>query len=698
MPTASKMADVSKINTGTWGNNNPGSFADSHDRSLHASAQPSGKPLAQTGRAVDIAPQSRHRSDSDEQSTSSMDTASTASVAQISTPLRKTPPQNPSGPTTSDNPVSHLPPKQSEGMVANPDGLISQPQMVCAAVKNSWVCHEELIHNQTQQASHKPLSLIGAVTDESLVGGHVVRSARMYSPHSSPDVSIPSRQVGHYHTTVKWSEKDFEPAKQFDECRTSAFHSNLPSHDSNKFKMVSAHNLAEKGQNCKFPTTGPDGIETTPTGGVTLELPDGFHQNWDDPKIKGNPSSHSWAAGPTAADDSESISSCNSGISAASAPTVLVSTGGSWEQASNTGFPLHPHSCDDANIIASSNKPWPPLDKVLMEAVRTALRWMPEDRTIPIFDFSMSEAAAEKNFGVLQSAGFDLQSIIIGDEFSPLRPGSEFRPVSILAPIFEGHPFWPRVSESLSNGASFPLEPSSDTDRLCILERALEYGNHKSASKHSESLLGMLTKEVTKGWHLPLPIDRLWEIPGLVVGPMGLVEQFSIDEEGKIVPKLRMTHDQSFTFKLEAIKSVNQRVLRDSLSRCVFGFALRRMAHNIVATRAIYTTTPILISKLDYKSAYRRMHLHAMSILQSVITTIGLSGDPIALASLQVTFGGRPSPFLFAELSKSTADLANALARCKLWDPKSVRNHHTPPSSANQSSKAPTFHSPNRKP
>lgn len=56
--------------------------------------------------------------------------------------------------------------------------------------------------------------------------------------------------------------------------------------------------------------------------------------------------------------------------------------------------------------------------------------------------------------------------------------------------------------------------------------------------------------------------------------------------------------------------------------------------------------------------------------LQSVITTTGTSEDPIAiLSSLRVTFGCRPSPFLVAELSESTADLANAFAHCKLWDP-----------------------------
>ena len=291
---------------------------------------------------------------------------------------------------------------------------------------------------------------------------------------------------------------------------------------------------------------------------VELELPENFQQDWDIiTRTNGHTRAHSWA-GFTTTDDPESVSSNNSEtFSVASAPTVLDSP--PTPEARATDKPQH-----------ESSKLWPPVDKVLIAAVRTALHWIPEDRTVPIFDFSLSNTAAEKNFAILKSAGFDLQSIIMGDDLSPLRPGSEFRPVGILAPIFEGHPFWPRVRETLSNGADFFLEPIDEADRLKVLDEALEYGNHKSASKHSEALMGMLTKEVAKGWHLPLPIDRLYEIPNLIIGPMGLVEQFSIDEDGNIIPKLRMTHDQSFTYNLEDVKSVNQRVVpehcRDTLN------------------------------------------------------------------------------------------------------------------------------------
>ena len=88
---------------------------------------------------------------------------------------------------------------------------------------------------------------------------------------------------------------------------------------------------------------------------------------------------------------------------------------------------------------------------------------------------------------------------------------------------------------------------------------------------------------------------------------------------------------------------------------------MRRLAHVIVALRWFYLLIEILIRKFDFKSAYRRMHLHVLLALQSVITTQGLTDDPVALASLWVTFGGKPFPFLFSDLSEQVTDLANVL-------------------------------------
>jgi hypothetical protein len=81
----------------------------------------------------------------------------------------------------------------------------------------------------------------------------------------------------------------------------------------------------------------------------------------------------------------------------------------------------------------------------------------------------------------------------------------------------------PAVAEGknlLSHGANLKLESIPETNLFTLLETTMSYGNHKSASLHAATLLPQLQKEVEKGWHLPLPSDKLREIPGMMI--MGL--------------------------------------------------------------------------------------------------------------------------------------------------------------------------------
>ena len=88
---------------------------------------------------------------------------------------------------------------------------------------------------------------------------------------------------------------------------------------------------------------------------------------------------------------------------------------------------------------------WPPDGPRLMAVIKTALEWCPENRIAPVFDFRMSTSAAHANLTTLHKANFDLQGLLMLDESSPTRPGSEFQPVHILEPMFEGHPLWTRM-------------------------------------------------------------------------------------------------------------------------------------------------------------------------------------------------------------------------------------------------------------
>jgi hypothetical protein len=99
---------------------------------------------------------------------------------------------------------------------------------------------------------------------------------------------------------------------------------------------------------------------------------------------------------------------------------------------------------------------------------------------------------------------------------------------SVLSPLLENHPLWPRIFQTIKDS-----------------DDALEYGNHKSARHDGETLLSSLHKEVVKGWQVPIPIWSLRKISDIFVGPLGLADQMNLSEPGERIPALRVTHDVS---------------------------------------------------------------------------------------------------------------------------------------------------------
>jgi hypothetical protein len=81
----------------------------------------------------------------------------------------------------------------------------------------------------------------------------------------------------------------------------------------------------------------------------------------------------------------------------------------------------------------------------------------------------------------------------------------------------------------------------------------------------------MLNDEVMRGWWLLLPREAATSIPNAVVGPVGLVEQDSINEFGEIIPKWRLTHDQSFNVVHNTQRSVNDWLQVEELTTCQSG-------------------------------------------------------------------------------------------------------------------------------
>jgi hypothetical protein len=288
-----------------------------------------------------------------------------------------------------------------------------------------------------------------------------------------------------------------------------------------------------------------------------------------------------------------------------------------------------------------------------------------------VFQFRLSPAAAVHNMSVLRSHSFDLAQAFAAQPFSTLTIGSEFREPSLLAPLLSSHPLWRRFHDCIALGASFPLHPIDDAARLADVTANLSRGNHKSARSHEAKLVSMLSEEVEKGWQLPLPHRAPLLIPGAEVAPLGMVNQTTVHEDGTKCDKSRLTHDQSFNVTKGARRSVNDRVDFERLTPSRFGRAFARFLHHVSFLRWKHPHKRILVTKVDCKSAYRRVHLRLDTAVKSMTTIAGVS-----LLALRMTFGGAPNPALWSDISEVITDLANDLVRRPDWDPTALHSPH----------------------
>ena len=202
----------------------------------------------------------------------------------------------------------------------------------------------------------------------------------------------------------------------------------------------------------------------------------------------------------------------------------------------------------------------------------------------PQFKFDLSVKAAEKNYILLiRKFGGDLHRALHAQKNLPLSYGSEFKPVSALEPIFSRHPNWPIMKIILLDGSTWPLSPLDESGHFKDIDDALEFGNHKESIQQKELLLMPVKDDVVRGFALPLPLDKIKKVPGVLLAPLNIQLQKTINKRGKIIPKNRLTHNQSWEW--QSGTSVNSHVDTSKLMPCYFGSALKQIINWAVAAR-----------------------------------------------------------------------------------------------------------------
>ncbi len=144
------------------------------------------------------------------------------------------------------------------------------------------------------------------------------------------------------------------------------------------------------------------------------------------------------------------------------------------------------------------------------------------------------------------------------------------------------------------------------------------------------------------------------------MAPMNIMVPNTIDKFGQIIPKDRLTHNQSW--KWSSSTSVNSRIQKELLQACWYGFCIYRLIDWAIAARKKYPGQQILAMKINYKSAYHQGILHFAMALQ---TATQLPEENLAIITLWLTFGGAPHPFEWGIMSELICDLVNKLLKCK---------------------------------
>ncbi len=326
--------------------------------------------------------------------------------------------------------------------------------------------------------------------------------------------------------------------------------------------------------------------------------------------------------------------------------------------------------------VAATNhlRVWP---KNMMSIIKSIVELHSPRLEKPLFEFEMTSEAAKKNFLVLKSFNFDVKAALAAQAKSPMGYGSEFRKGEIPLPLVQYHPLWPRLEKILKHGSQWPTSPISKEDRIADLHKALEFGNHKGASTQTDLLLKLVSGDFTHGYALPLPLDKITQIPGICMAPLNIQPQWTINEHGEIVAKDRLTHDQSFVWTKSGT-SVNSRIDTDLLQQCKFGKCLVMLINWMVAARRKYPNQRILVKKDNIKSAYRQMHLSWDTAIKTVTQIPQLF---LALMMLCLSFGGAPGPFKFSVASEMLCDLIIAIMHNNEWNPYKLhgKNQHLVP-------------------
>ncbi|KAL3790085.1 hypothetical protein ACHAWO_004842 [Cyclotella atomus] len=197
--------------------------------------------------------------------------------------------------------------------------------------------------------------------------------------------------------------------------------------------------------------------------------------------------------------------------------------------------------------------------------------------------------------------------------------------------LLSHHPSYKLFRWNTIHGIDYPIADLPEQQRLTDLETQMDKGNHKSALQPEaiEHVTKAMHSNISLGYTIPITLDGIRHLKEAVVYLIGLQHQLTINENGAIIPKKRISHDLSN--KQDLKRSINQRVDKHQLSSVLYGYAL-------------------------------------------LPTWTSDDGHEIGALLTRLPFGSSPAPANFSVASDIICDLApsNDLTQCEKSDPNKL--------------------------
>lgn len=134
------------------------------------------------------------------------------------------------------------------------------------------------------------------------------------------------------------------------------------------------------------------------------------------------------------------------------------------------------------------------------------------------------------------------------------------------------------MEKNIGTGMKYPLQDISEKDRLMRLNENLSRGNHLiHANEMKQALQIFFDTELASVFLLPIPLNKVSELPDTEVCPVHVVKQDTIDENNKVKLKLFPCHNLSFSPRGLPNLLINQRHIEADTSDTQLGFDFEQL-------------------------------------------------------------------------------------------------------------------------